>query len=105
MHYVIKQLQKRRYYAHNIDGLDQTRKEKKTLYYNTKSFDDYTNSKYTWSKQHCIFETCKIYSRGDNGGNNHSANMVSDQVVAQIVAIEEHNDHLEENQYKMADTL
>ena len=29
--------------------------------------------------------------------------MVSDQVAAQMAAIEERNDHLEENQYKMTD--
>ena len=31
--------------------------------------------------------------------------MVSDQVAAQMAAIEEHSDHLEENQYKMADAI
>ena len=99
MHFVIKQLQKGRYHSHNIDGLDKTWEEKDTLYYNTKSFDDYTNSKYTWFKQRCIFEACKIYNRDDKGRTNHSENMMSDQVAAQIVAIEEHKDHLEENQY------
>ena len=46
-----------------------------------------------------------MYNRGDKGRTNHSANIVSDKVVAQIVAIDEQNDNLEENQYKIADTM
>ena len=49
-----------------------------------------------------------MYNCGDKGGNNntnHSANMVSDQVTAQMTALEERNNHLENNQYKLNDAL
>ena len=46
-----------------------------------------------------------MYNQGDKGGTNHSVNMVSDQVAAQMAAIEQRNDDLEENQFKIADPL
>ena len=105
MHFVIKQLQQVGYHAHNIDGLEKEWEVNNALYYDTHSYSDSNATKYSQFKQHCILETCKMYNRGDKGGTNHSANMVSDQVTAQLAAIKEHNDHLEENQYKMADAI
>ena len=49
-----------------------------------------------------------MYNRGDKGGNNntnHSAKMVSDQATAQMDALEERNNHLGDNQYKLDDAF
>ena len=49
-----------------------------------------------------------MYNRGEKGGNNntnHSANMVSEQVTAQMATLEERNNHLEDNQYKLNDAI
>ena len=82
IHFVIKQLRQMGYHTHNIDGLEKTWKENNTLYYDNHSFSDSTATKYSRFKQHCILEICKMYNRGDKGGTNHSATMVSDQVTA-----------------------
>ena len=49
-----------------------------------------------------------MYNHGDKVGNNntnHSANMVSEQVTAQMAALEERNGHLEDNHYKLNDAI
>ena len=49
-----------------------------------------------------------MYIRGDKGGNNntnHSANMMSNQVAAQMAALEERNNDLEDNQFKLNDAF
>ena len=49
-----------------------------------------------------------MYNRGDKGGKNntnHSANIVSDQVTAQMAALEERYNYLEDNQYKLNDAF
>ena len=49
-----------------------------------------------------------MYNRDDKGGNNntnHSANMVSDQVAAQMAGLEERNNDLEDNQFKLNDAF
>ena len=46
-----------------------------------------------------------MHNRGDKGGTNHSANMVSDQVAAQIEAIKQRDHYLEENQFKIVNAM
>lgn len=46
-----------------------------------------------------------MYDEGNKGGTTHSANKVNTQVAPQMKGIKQHNDDLEENQYKNADTL
>ena len=65
-------------------------------------------TKYSQFKEHCIIKTSSIYNRGDKCGNNktnHSANMVSEQVTAQMEALEERNYHLKDNQYKLNNAI
>ena len=98
IHLAAKALQKSGYQQHNIDSLETSWVEKNTLYYDKYSTKDSIASKYTRFEQHCIIETCKLYNRGDQGGNTHSANMVSDPVATQMVSFEQRNDELEKIQ-------
>ena len=71
----------------------------KNSYSDTHSLSEIVATKYSRFKEHCIIETSKMYNRGEKGGNNntnHSANMVSEQVTAQMAALEERNNHLED---------
>merc|ERR1712238_141726 len=80
-----------------------------TEYAATHTLAEAVDTKYTRFKDHCILETSCMYNRGDKGGNNnndkHHANMVSDQVVAQMASLEERNDDLENNQLKLNDAF
>ena len=86
-------------FPHNIDTLKKSWEAENALY---------STTKYSQFKEHCIIETSSMYNCGDKGGNNnnnHSANVVSEQVTAQMKALEESNDHLEDNQCKLNDAL
>ena len=75
------------------------------MHYDGHTFSDSTANKYNRLKKDCITKTCWMYNQGDTNGTNHSANMVSDQLAAQMTAIKQHNDDLEEDQFKIADAL
>ena len=109
MHFVIKQIRNAGYFPHNIDSLEQTWAAANTEYAATHTLAEAVDTKYTRFKDHCILETSCMYNRGDKGGNNnnnnHHANMVSDQVAAQMAALEDRNDDLENNQLKLNDAF
>ena len=105
MYLVTKQLWKAGYQQHNFDYFEKTWIEKNTLHYDGHTFSDSTANKYNRLKKDCITKTCWMYNQGDTNGTNHSANMVSDQLAAQMTAIKQHNDDLEEDQFKIADAL
>ena len=108
MHFVIKQIRKAGYFPHNIDSLEQKWTAENTEYAATHTLAKVVDTKYTRFKDHCILETSCMYNRGDKGGNNnnnHHANMVSDQVAAQMAALEERNNDLEDNQLKLNDAF
>ena len=108
MHFVIKQIRQAGYFAHNIDSLEETWAIETKAYTDTHTLQEIVATRYNQFKEHCIIKTSRMYNRGDKGGNNntnHSANMVSDQVVAQMAALEERNNDLEDNQFKLNDAF
>ena len=85
MHFAIKQIRQAGYFPHNIDALEKSWEVENTSYSTTHTLNEIVATKYSRFKEHCIIETSSIYNRGDKGGNNnnnHSANMVSEQVTA-----------------------
>ena len=108
MHFVIKQIRQAGYLPHNIDTLEQKWATENTAYADTHTLQEVVDTKYRRFKDHCIITTSSMYNRGDKGGNNntnHHANMVSNQVAAQMAALEERNDDLEDNQLKLNDAF
>mmetsp|Transcript_21572 Transcript_21572/g.23951 ORF Transcript_21572/g.23951 Transcript_21572/m.23951 type:complete len:159 (-) Transcript_21572:249-725(-) len=93
----------------DIDRMETTWAEKNTSYYDHNLYSDSCATKYSRFKKHCITKTCHMYSRGDKGETKHSANMVSDQVAAQMAAMEQQgeqrNNDIEKNQCKLADAM
>ena len=107
MHFVIKQIRQAGF-SHNIDSLEKSWAVENASYSDTFSLQEIVATMYSRFKEHCIIETSSMYNRGDKGGNNntnHTTNMVSDQVTAQMAALEERNDHLEDKQYKLNDVF
>ena len=77
-------------------------------YADTHTLQEIIATRYKRFKEHCIIKTSSMYNRGDKGGNNntnHSANMVSNQVAAQMAVLEEQNNDLEDNQFKLNDAF
>ena len=95
-------------FPHNIDALEKSWEAENASYSTTHTLNEIVTTKNSQFKEHCIIKTSSMYNCGDKGGNNntnHSANMVSEQVTAQMTALEERNDHLKDNQYKLNDAL
>ena len=108
MHFIIKLIRLAGYYPHNLDSLEQTWATEDKEYTLNHTLEEAVDTKYQRFKDHCIITTSSMYNRGDKGGNNntsHHANMVSDQVTAQIAALAERNDDLEDNQLKLNDAF
>ena len=108
MHFVLKQIRQAGYFAHNIDSLEETWATENNACTATHTLQETVDTRYNRFKAHCIIKTSGMYNRGDKGGNNntnHSANMVSDQVAAQMAALEECNNDLEDNQFKLNDAF
>ena len=104
MHFALKQIWQAGYFAHNIDSLKETWATENNAYTATHTLQETVDTRYNQFKAHCIIKTSGMYNRGDKGGNNntnHSVNMVSDQVAAQMAALEERNNDLEDNQFKL----
>ena len=108
MHYVLKLIRQAGYFPHNLDTLEKEWATKSREYDTMHTLQEISNTRYSRFKEHCIIETSAMYNRGDKGGNNnsnHHANMVSDQVAAQMAALAERNDDLEDNQLKLNDAF
>ena len=108
MHFIIKLIQLAGYYPYNLDSLEQTWATDDKEYTLNHTLEQCVDTKYQRFKDHCIITTSGMYNRGDKGGNNntnHHANMVSDQVTAQIAPLTERNDDLEDNQLKLNDAF
>ena len=100
MHFVIKQIWQAGYFLHNINTLEKTWAVENAAYSDTHSLQEIVATMYSQFKEHCIIKTSSMCNRGDKGGNNntnHSTNMMSDQMIAQMAALEERNNHLKDN--------
>ena len=108
MHYVLKQIEQTGYFPQNLDTLKKELATKSRAYKNTHTLQEIGATRYNRFKEHCIIKTSGMYNRGDKGDNNNTnfhANMVRNQVAAQMVALAEWNDDLEDNQLKLNDAF
>ena len=108
MHCVLKQIWQAGYFLHNLDTLKKEWATESRAYEATHTLQEINATRYNRFKEHCIIETSVMYNRGDKGGNNntnHHANMMSDQVTAQMAALAERNDDLEDYQLKSNDAF